>query len=93
MNIENLTPIEKAAQVVGGISQLAAACEVSPQAVHKWIKTKSPAERCIQIELATEGKVTRYELRPDVFGEIGKHGHRRLSDRRHDRRRKVIKAP
>ncbi len=27
-----------------------------------------PAERVLAIEAATHGKVTRYDLRPDVFG-------------------------
>ncbi len=27
-----------------------------------------PAHRCLAIEAATKGAVTRYELRPDVFG-------------------------
>lgn len=37
--------------------------------VSQWLKgEKIPAERCIQIEAATGGKVTRYDLRPDVFG-------------------------
>lgn len=38
--------------------------------VSHWLNgEKVPAERCVQIELATGGKVTRNELRPDVFGE------------------------
>lgn len=43
---------------------------ISPQAVHKWTNedVKVPAERCPQIERATNGKVTCQELRPDVFG-------------------------
>lgn len=28
---------------------------------------KIPAERCVQIEIATDGKVSREDLRPDVF--------------------------
>lgn len=61
--------ISKAAEIVGGISSLASICEVSPPAVFKWIeKNRAPADRCIQIEKATKGQVTRYQLRPDVFG-------------------------
>lgn len=29
---------------------------------------KVPAERCVAIEQATKGEVTRYDLRPDIFG-------------------------
>jgi DNA-binding transcriptional regulator YdaS (Cro superfamily) len=69
MDKENLSPISKAAELVGGISSLANFCEVSAPAVFKWIKkSKAPADRCLQIEKATKGQVTRYELRPDVFG-------------------------
>lgn len=64
----NLTPIKKAAEIMGGLSNLAACCGVTPQAVFKWINKRAPADRCIQIETATKGQVTRYELRPDVFG-------------------------
>ena len=43
---------------------------ISPQAVIKWTRSdvKVPAERCMAIEQATNGAVTRYDLRPDVFG-------------------------
>lgn len=61
--------IEKACDLVGGMSTLAKLCDVSPPAVFKWVKkNKAPANRCIQIEKATKGKVRRFELRPDVFG-------------------------
>ncbi len=38
--------------------------------VHRVIKKGRPipAEICPGIEAATKGKVTRYDLRPDVFG-------------------------
>lgn len=48
---------------------LARACHVFPQAVTRWVRTgKIPASYCIAIERATNGAVTRYELREDVFG-------------------------
>jgi DNA-binding transcriptional regulator YdaS (Cro superfamily) len=28
-----------------------------------------PADRCLPIERATGGAVTRYDLRPDIFGD------------------------
>lgn len=31
-------------------------------------KVTVPAERCVVIETATDGAVSRYDLRPDVFG-------------------------
>lgn len=37
--------------------------------VSQWLKgERIPAERCAAIETATAGAVTRYDLRPDVFG-------------------------
>jgi DNA-binding transcriptional regulator YdaS (Cro superfamily) len=69
MNTKENTPIQLAAELSGGISSLASFCEVSPPAVFKWIeKNRAPADRCIQIEKATKGKITRYQLRPDDFG-------------------------
>ena len=66
-----MTPIELAIESVGTQVELAAAISVTPQAVSGWVNGKRPvpAERCIAIEEATGGNVTRYDLRPDVFGE------------------------
>lgn len=64
----NSNPITKAIDLVG-LQPLASACGVTYQAVRKWERTRAPSERCREIEAATGGKVTRYELRPDVFGE------------------------
>lgn len=39
--------------------------------VHQWIsgRTRITAERAKQIEEVTEGKVSRHDLRPDLFDE------------------------
>jgi hypothetical protein len=43
--------------------------DISQPAVHRWrARGKAPADRVIYLEHATQGKVTRYQLRPDVFG-------------------------
>jgi DNA-binding transcriptional regulator YdaS (Cro superfamily) len=39
---------------------------ISSQAVSQWPRV--PAARCPVIERATQGRVTRHELRPDVYG-------------------------
>jgi DNA-binding transcriptional regulator YdaS (Cro superfamily) len=58
-----------------GLTGLAKACKVSPQAVHKWIAKGVPAERVLAVEAATvdqttgEPSVTRHDLRPDIYGE------------------------
>ena len=60
------TPIKRAVLEAGGTSAMARACGVRPQAVSKWLKGKAPSNRCVLIESLTG--VSRYELRPDVFG-------------------------
>lgn len=60
--------IEKAVRVVGGQSALARALRITPQAVQQWCATGIvPAKRVLNIERATDGKVTRHELRPDIY--------------------------
>lgn len=60
--------IERAAQIVGGQSALARKLGCTPQAVSKMCSTgRVPAERVIPVEQATEGAVTRHELRPDLY--------------------------
>lgn len=59
---------ERAAAAVGSQSALARKLGCSPQAVQRMCATgRVPAERVLQIETATNGKVTRHELRPDLY--------------------------
>lgn len=66
-----MKPIDLAVEILGlkGIGMLFTP-PITPQAVFKWTQAgvMVPAERCMSIEIATSGRVTRYELRPDVFG-------------------------
>ncbi|WP_291773805.1 YdaS family helix-turn-helix protein [Luteibacter sp.] len=39
---------------------------VTAQAVYKW--RRIPSEHCLAIEAANEGRRTRYQMRPDVYG-------------------------
>lgn len=41
---------------------------ISHEVIHNWIVRGVPANRCRLIEEATGGRVTRYELHPEVFG-------------------------
>lgn len=43
---------------------------ITPQAVSKWAKSDTgvPPERVLAVEAACDRVVTRYELRPDIFG-------------------------
>jgi DNA-binding transcriptional regulator YdaS (Cro superfamily) len=58
-----------------GVSGLAKVCGVSPQAVHKWRANGVPPERVLDIERATRdpktetARVTRHDLRPDLYPE------------------------
>ncbi|WP_425602034.1 transcriptional regulator [Stenotrophomonas maltophilia] len=62
------TPIQRAVEVAGSQSVLAKLAGASPQFVHQWVTGRRPvpARYVLGIEAATG--VTRYELRPDVFG-------------------------
>jgi DNA-binding transcriptional regulator YdaS (Cro superfamily) len=64
--------VQKAVELVGGQSALAKRMggPVKQGHVWKWLRMdRIPAERAIAIERATDGRVTRQELRPDLFGE------------------------
>lgn len=62
--------LQKAVELVGGQSSLAKAIGVKQQHVWNWLNRdgKPAAEHVLGIEAATNGAVTRYDLRPDVFG-------------------------
>ena len=53
-----------------GSAKFAQDLGVSKAAVSHWRhnRYRVPADRCIDVERATGGAVTRYDLRPDVFG-------------------------
>ncbi len=62
--------LQRAITIFGSQSALARELKIKPQAVQQWVhRRRVPVERAIQIERATNGRVTRYELRPDIFGE------------------------
>jgi len=52
-------------------AELAGALGVTQSIVSQWLNgsTRITAERAVQIEQITQGKVTRTDLRPDIFGE------------------------
>lgn len=66
----DITALERAIEIAGGQSALADKIggKIKQGHVWWWLKESGrvPAEHCIAIENATG--VTRYELRPDVFG-------------------------
>jgi DNA-binding transcriptional regulator YdaS (Cro superfamily) len=62
----NIQEITKGKLTVRKTAEL---CGLTVQAIYKWEKSgQVPSEYCRKIEIATDGAVTRYDLRPDVFG-------------------------
>lgn len=52
----------------GGQSKLARRLGVTYQAVQQWVYSGHvPASRVIACEVASDGKVTRHDLRPDLY--------------------------
>lgn len=62
------THARRAAELVGGISALARHLGVTNNTIYAW-RDKIPAERCAAIEKATGGRITRQEMRPDLWPE------------------------
>lgn len=72
----------KAVEILGGQVRLATAIKnwnmahggnvkISQAHIWNWLNSRSPmppSEHCRAIEEITQGAVTRYDLRPDVFG-------------------------
>lgn len=68
-----MTPLERAVEICTSQAELARRIGGNVKQAHvwNWLNSDSglaPAEHCRAIETATDGEVTRYELRPDVFG-------------------------
>ena len=66
-----MKPIDQAISESGGVGKLASALGVVQSAVSNWrIRGNVPAEHCAGIEIATNGVVTRRDLRPDDWQKI-----------------------
>ena len=66
------TALETAIDAAGGTAALARTINVTPQAISQWDRV--PAERVIAVEEATKGKVTRSDLRPDLYPSADGNG-------------------
>ncbi|KVO05588.1 hypothetical protein WJ69_23090 [Burkholderia ubonensis] len=62
--MENTSPIARAAAVVGSATALAKSLGVTKAAVSQWKRLSVPIHHCVAIERATQGVVTRTDLRP-----------------------------
>lgn len=64
------TALSKVLSIMGGQSALAEKLKIKPQSVQGWVVSgKVPVKRVLAVEEAVGGQVTRYELRPDIYGE------------------------
>lgn len=64
-----LNPLQKAIVIVGSQAKLARILNVKQPYIWNWLHRDKniPAEYILKIEKATNGLVTRYELRPDIY--------------------------
>lgn len=64
--------IKKAIKVSGSITALAKSIGVVPSAISNWLARGGdiPIEHCTSIERATNGAVTRKDLRPNDWSRI-----------------------
>jgi DNA-binding transcriptional regulator YdaS (Cro superfamily) len=63
--------LDRAIEIVGSQQALADGLNIKSPSISGWRQSgKVPVERCAAIEAATGGRVTRNELRPDVFGPL-----------------------
>lgn len=75
-------PVDLAGDAVGGLTKLADKLGLDIQVVSNWKRRGIPIERCVAIENATGGTVTRRELRPDDWRSIWPELDRRVSAKR-----------
>jgi len=61
--------LEKTLELAGGPAALGKLLGISSQAVSQW--RRIPPLQVIPIERALEGRITRYEMRPDLYPRDG----------------------
>lgn len=59
--------LDRAIEYFGGQAALAEKLGLTKMAITQWKERKVPLERAIEIEKLTNNKVTRHDLRPDIF--------------------------
>lgn len=72
MKQKQIRLIKRAARLIGSKAALARAINTTPQTVQHWLQGHSkelPAWAAVRIDSATEGKIKKHELRPDLFDE------------------------
>ncbi|MEW5248642.1 helix-turn-helix domain-containing protein [Microbulbifer discodermiae] len=71
-----MNAISKAVSLVGTQKKVADMLKIPPACVSQWCNGVRgvPPRHCRRIEQATNGVVTRYDLRPDIFGSAPEEG-------------------
>lgn len=64
-----LKPLKEAIAIMGGQVKFAKKLGLAQQTISAWVTTfkRAPAKHAISIEKMTKGKVTRHQLRPDIY--------------------------
>ena len=65
-----MNSLDKAIQICGGLTALAEKIGSSTARVGNWRARGVPVEHCLSVEKATNGEVTRKDLRPDDWQNI-----------------------
>lgn len=71
MSSDQIKLIKKAIQICEGQEKMASDLGLRSQgSISQWVTGRRPLppKHCIKIEQLTDGEVTRYQLRPDIFG-------------------------
>lgn len=63
-------PLDQAALIVGGRTELSKRLNVTPAAIGNWKSRGVPIEYCAEIELMTSARVKRQDLRPNDWRRI-----------------------
>lgn len=64
----DMTPIQKAVHEAGSQTALAKAIGAAPQFVSQWVTGRRPVPPKFALLIERAFRVSRHELRPDVFG-------------------------
>lgn len=64
--------LQRAIDHAGDVRSLAATLGLLPQHINNWKSRGVPAPWCLPLEEASEGKASRHDLRPDIFGPAPK---------------------
>jgi DNA-binding transcriptional regulator YdaS (Cro superfamily) len=71
MRITSFDPLDRAIEIVGSATALSHGVGVTKQAITQWRRRGVPPGKVLAVERLTGGKVSRHDLRPDVFGPAG----------------------